>query len=315
VTRRLVIALVLLGFAAPAADAAVCTYLPPPAKVSKKERLIRDMMERREFWTLPHGRELVKRLIADDAAWKRSVLDFPMTPQDAAYFRRRDRLRESPGWDRLARYMRSHREIFSETNIEDDYPRVHLLLGVTRDLERHRRAIRRIYPYRFKLSLVPFGAPELRRVQRRIDPDALEAEGIDPIVWGAGMEHVELEAATERPDAQEVVRRMYGPAVKLLVRGPTPTTLDCQGPALYEVAPDGRTLTVHFGNSGSITPRHVEVVETGYGVDLGVVVESPFIVTADLRYYTLTVTLAEPLGKRPVRSIEYGYRVRRGKPR
>jgi hypothetical protein len=257
----------------------------------------------------------VKRLIADDAAWRRSTLDFPMTVRDAAYFRRRDRLRDGAGWRRLERYLRRHREIFSETDIEDDYPRPILLLGVTRDLGRHRAAIRRLYPHRFRLSLVPFGEPELRRVHRRIDGDVLEAHGIHAVSWGAGMEHVELEAATERPDAQELVRRLYGPAVKLIVLGPTPTFLTCSGPSRYEVAPDGRTLTVHFGDSGSITPRYVEVVETDYGVDLGVVTETPYIMTADLQQYSLTVTLAKPLGDRPVRSIEYGYRVRRGKPR
>jgi hypothetical protein len=77
------------------------------------------------------------------------------------------------------------------------------------------------------------------------------------------------------------------------------------------VSRDGRTLRVTYGDSGSVDPRRVELIETAKEVRVGIVTEVPYgAVTSDLRYYTLSVTLSEPLGDRVVRSITSGRRVR-----
>ena len=299
-----------------AADAAVCKYLPPPEKLSRAERILRETIETRERFGFPHGRDYVRRVNADPANRRRMQEGmFPMTARELAYTVARDSLTESRRYRRLWAYMRRHRDEFGDVSIEDDFPRAaYLQLRVTRRLAAHRRAVRR-FGIPFRIKLVRYTERELDRIQDAIDFDALEAIGIHPISAGSGAEDwVDLEVATERTDAEEVVLRMYGPAVRVHVVGPTPTYLDCTRPESYEVSADGRTLTVHFGESGSITPRHLEVVETDYGVDVGVVVETPYFTHADLKHYSLTVTLAEPLGDRPLRSILYGYRVKRGRP-
>ena len=319
-SRRLLAIAVSLGTAllAPAAaDAAVCTYVPPPPpKVDERKSFLEFTIRVRRHLTLRSDRAYVRRVNADPANHERSLLDFPMTPPEVDYFVRRNRLTEGAPGRRLNAYMRRHRDDFAPISIEDDYPRPYVQLRATRRLAEHRAAIRRLYPYRFKIQRVPFSGPELRRIQNAImdDQDALAAQGVHVITAGLRSGRVTLGVATERADVRAVVRARYGAAVRLKIYGPTPTVLECDGPASYEVHPDGRTLTVHFYGSGSITPREVEVAETDYGVDLGVVYETPYIVTADRQHYTLTVTLAKPLGDRPVRSFRYGYTVKRGTP-
>ena len=238
---------------------------------------------------------------------------FPMTARERAYDDARGALTDGRGFRRLHAYMRRHRDEFGDLSIEDDFPRAaYLQIRVTRRLARHRAAIRR-FGVRFRITLVRYSQRELEAVQDRIDFDALDAMGIHPISAGRmADDFVTLEVATQRADAQAVVTQMYGPAVRVVVAGPTPTFETCERAERYEVEPDGRTLKIHWGDNGSITPRRIEVVETDYGVDVGVVVETPYVTRADLRYYTLTVTLAKPLGDRVVRNIEYGYRVKPG---
>ena len=296
----------------------VCTYLPPPppAKVDERKAFLEFTIRVRRHLTLRSDRAYVKRVNADPANHERSLLDFPMTPPEVDYFERRNRLTDGAPGRRLNAYMRRHRDDFAPISIEDDYPRPYVQLRATRRLAEHRAAIRRLYPRRFKLKQVRYSGPELQRVEDAVwaDAEALEAQGIHLIVGGARSEAVVVGVATERADALAFMRARHGPAVRLKIYGPTPTVLECGGPASYEVQPDGRTLTVHFFGSGSITPREIEVTETDYGVDLGVVYETPYILTADRRHYTLAVTLAKPLGDRPVRSIRYGYSVKRGSP-
>ena len=298
------------------ADAAVCKYLPAPPKLSKAERLLRETIAARRDYGFPHDRDFVRRVLANPAN-SRPVFEgmFAMTRRERAYFAARNSLTQTRRFRRLDAYMRRHRDEFGDLSIEDDYPRpAYLQLRVTRRPAAHRTAIRR-FGIPFRIELVRYTERELDAIQDAIDFDALEAMGIHAISAGGGAEDwVDLEVATERADVEEVVLRMYGPAVRVHVVGPTPTFLECTRPDRYEVSADGRTLTVHFGESGSITPRHLEVVETDYGVDVGVVIETPFFTHADLRQYSLTATLAKPLGERVVRSIEYGYRVPRRSP-
>ena len=319
--RRLAVVFAVLLAVAPVTShgtqgraSGVCVYKKPPPKLSKAEAFLRETIAKREGWTLPHGRSYVRRVNANEANRRRGreVLDIPLTAREAAYFARRERLNEGPAGRRLYRYLRRHADVFGAMSIEDDFPRPYLQLRVKQDLEMHRAAIRRIFPRRFKLKLVRFSKPELTRIHDSIDDDALEREGIHLIASAQSADGVEAYVATTREDAQAVVDRLYGPGVKVVVYGPTPAPLECRTPETYEVEPDGRTLRVRFGDSGSITPKEVEVVESAGEVRLGVVVESPYSQNDDLRPYTLKVTLAAPLGDRAVKSIETGRRIRRG---
>jgi hypothetical protein len=306
--RRLVLVFTLLLLAPASAEAAVCAYTPPPPKLSKAEAFLRQTIEQRKGWTLPHGRDYVRRVNASQANQDRGylILDFPMTAREAAYFKRRDRLTQGPEIRRLDRYMRRHRKLFGEVSIEDDFPRPYLQVRVKRDLAKHRAAVRRVYPFRFKLKRVAFSEPELSRIRKAIDDEALAAEGIHVVTSGQSADGINLRVATTRPDVHEVVARMYGPAVTVTVFGPTPRFLMCDFAEAYRVEPDGRTLTVHFSGSGSNTPKEIEVIEEAGEVRVGPVVETGYVVTADRQPYSLTVTLSAPLGERVVKDIRTG---------
>ncbi len=313
-TRRLALALMVVLAAPAAADAAVCKYLPPPPRISKAERMLRWTVENRRDMGFRHDRAFVRRVNADPASRKRRLGYFPMTRREHEYAVARDNLAVGRRYARMYAYMRRHGDDFGEVSIEDDWPRgAYLRVPATRDLARHRRALRR-FGVPFRMARARYSLRELRAVADRIDHELLEAQGIHPYSWGPDGDGVQLAVTTERPDVHEVVARLYGPSVHVVVEGPTPTFLDCDRPDSYEVSADGRTLTVHVGHSSTTTPRYVEVVETAYGIDLGVVVERGYVGRLDLRYTALTVRLAEPLGARPVRTIEYGRAVRRGRP-
>ena len=315
--RGAVIALLLVLPALPgtagSSPPAVCEYDPKP-RLTREERNLRDAIAARKNWGLPHGRAFVRRVNARPGARRRGhrLLDFPMTRREAAYFRLRDRFGDPRRTRRLDAYLRRHRETFGGASIEDDYPRSpYMLLHFTDDPSRHRRAIARRFGLRFAVRQVPYSEDELRRIQDSIDHARLEQEGILMMLAYTEPGYVHVEVISERADAADVIRERYGPAVRVVVVATTRTFLACSSPAAYRVARDGRTLRVTHYDSGSIDPKHVEVVESPTEVRLGVVTEVPRgFITADRRTYRLSVTLAEPLGDRVVRSIKSGRRVR-----
>jgi hypothetical protein len=296
------------------AAAAVCEYQPPGPRLTPQERQLRDNIAQRKGWGLPHGRAFVRRVNADPAARRRGfgLLDFPMTVREAKYFRLRFRFHDDRHMGWLHTYLRRHADTLGGSSIEDDYPRSpYILLRFTKDLARHRRAIAKRFALRFVIRRSRYTERELGRIQDSIDWDALEREGIDVVSSGTTTNRVELEVTTMRTDAQEVVRRLYGPAVRVIVIASTRTFLTCSSPETYRVSEDGRTIEVTYVDSGSVDPLHVEVVESATEVRLGIVSEVPHgPINADAVTYRLSVTLSEPLGDRVVRSIRSGRRVR-----
>ncbi len=292
----------------------MCERKPPPPKLSEQERRLREAVEQRKDRGFRHDRAFVRRVNADPAARRRGGFVYvALTRREAAYIRARDSLTEGRDARRMHRYTQRHRDEFAITSIEDDWPRpAYHQFRVTRNLARHRAALRR-FDSRFRIKLVKFSEPELLRIQDRIDDDALEADGIHFVSSSAGsrFDGVRLQVATTRTDAQEVVTRMFGRGIRVSVIGPTPTFETCSRPERYEVEPDGRTLKVHWTDSGSITPRRIEVIETAGTVYLGAVVETGYSQTDDAVPYSLSVTLSQPLGSRAVKTIEFERPVRR----
>jgi hypothetical protein len=299
-----------------AARAAVCEYLGPlPPKPSAKEQALQDAIQSRRSWGMRHGRAYVRRVNADPASRRRATLEigFPVTRREAAYFRARFRLQDDRFTRRMDAYMRRHRDDFGAVSIEDDYPRApYLLVRIKNHVARHRAAIDRRFALRFEVKPVAHSERDLRRIQRSIDWDELGAQGIEVVSTGLDGDRVLLHVTTQREDAAAVVRGLYGRAVKLTVLGPTPTHLACSAPRRYRVDPDGRTITASYVHSGSIEPRHIEVIESATEVQLGMVSEVPYgFLTGDAVRYELTATLAEPLGDRSVTTIQRRVPVRR----
>ncbi len=318
---RLTALAVALGLLMPGVSpGAVCKYEKPPPRLSPAEEVLRETISIRKAFGLPHGRAFVRRINADAAARRRAraieLIGFPMTAHELWYMRMRERFEHGPASRRLYRYLRTQRATLAGTSIEDDYPRSpYMLIHFTRDLARQRRAIAKRFPLRFVVHRVRYTQRELFRIQDSIDFDELEREGIHFVssVPEPERSRVRLEVTTARSDVREVVRRLYGPAVFVRVIATTPTYLACSSPETYSVSEDGRTLDVSYIDSGSVTPRYVEIVETPTEVRVGIVTEVPRgVVTSDAVPYTLSVTLSEPLGDRVVRSIRSGRRVKRG---
>lgn len=309
----LLLALPVLPGTAGSSPPAVCEFDPRP-RLSREERNLRDTIAARKSWGLPHGRAFVRRVNARPGPRRRGyrLLDFPMTRREAAYFRLRHRFQDPRRTRRLDAYLRRHRETFGGSSIEDDYPRSpYMLVHFTNDLAKHRRAIARRFALRFVVRRVRFTERELRRIQNSIDFDGLEHEGIIVLAASTEPDRVRVEIVSERTDAEEVLRRRYGPALSVETVATTRTFLACSSPATYRVAEDGRTLHVTYLDSGSVDPLHVEVDESATEVRLGIVSEVPYgAINADATTYRLSVTLAEPLGDRVVRSIGTGRRVR-----
>jgi hypothetical protein len=316
IKRFVTFSAVFVSLAAPSTGQAarVCEYDPPPPRVSRAEQDLREAISKRKLWGLPHGRAFVRRVNASPAARRRgyAFLDFPMTKREAAYFRLRDRLTDEDEIRRLDEYLEGQPDTYSGLSIEDDYPNSpYLLIRFTGDLERHRQAIAGLYRLRFIVRQSDFTGRELERVYEAIEPGALRREGIQAVSWGIEGDRVRLDVTTPRPDAKEVVARLYGPAVAVTVLGPTRTFLACNSPETYRLGGDGRTLTLTFFHSGSIDPRRVELVERAGEVRVGVVIEVPHgPITADRVTYRLRVRLSRPLGRRVVRSIVTGRTVR-----
>lgn len=299
--------------ASPAAGA-VCKYAKPAPRPSAAERELADSVSVRRSYGFPSHRRFVRRVNADPASRRRSRMPpyIAVTAREARYLKQRRRLQEKRSPPKLDAYLRRHEDVLGVDSIEDDYPRrPYLLVPATRDLARHRAAIRRWFHLRLRVVRARYSLRQLERVEDSIDEDTLAAEGIGYVGAGIGDDIVELEVTTQRTDAAAVVRRLYGPAVRVIVVGPTPTYLTCGSPDSYTLDADGRTLHLAFADSGSIDNHHVELIEGEDEVRVGIVTENPHgPVTADLHPYTRSVTLAAPLGDRVVRSITTGARVR-----
>ncbi|HEX8103676.1 MAG TPA: hypothetical protein VF533_13755 [Solirubrobacteraceae bacterium] len=314
----LALTVAVLAGAAPA-TAAVCRYEAPKPLRSAQQRAVDRAVAARKDLGFRHDRRYVRRVNADRASRRRGnrFYHFAITRREAVYLRGRARFQDARRTRRLDAYVRRHAEAFGVLSIEDDYPRgAYMQVRVTRDLARHRRAVRRRFALRFRIKRVGFSERELTRIHDRIDADeeALRAEGIEVLGGGVATERVEVAVTTPRDDASAFLRARYGPAVRVHVLGATPTYLDCFGPESYRLAADGRTLELSYTGSGSLTPREPEVVEEGEVVGTGMVFEVPRIgLDGDAVRHTLTVTLSAPLGGRTVRSIVTGRPVpRRG---
>jgi hypothetical protein len=293
------------------ASPSVCRF-DPQTRLTAEERELRQAIRVRKSWGFPHDCVFVRRVNADLAARRPPSLyaGIPLTSREAAYLRLRQRMEAS---ERLYAYLEDHPDVDGGASLEDDYPdSPYMLVHLKGDPEAHRREIAERYPFRFVLRQADHSVDELRRIQDSIDFERLKGEGITAHVVYVSKGRVRVEVVSAREDAEERLHELYGPAldVKVVARSTEPS-LVCNSPSTYRVSRDGRRLTLTYGDSGSVDPLRVEVVESAREVRVGIVTSVPFgFITDDLRTHTLSVRLDRPLGGRVVRSIETRRRVR-----
>ena len=307
---KLIAALVVLLMPA-GAHAAVCHYTKP---LSAKEQTLREHIDERRQYGLPSGRDHVRRVDADPHARRVSLeFELPVTRREQAYMQDRIRLQDPDETTRLYAYLERHRDTLAEAEIRDDYPRgAYVLVRAKHDLARHRAAIALRFRLPFRVRRARYSERDLALLQNSIRKGALRAEGIELTDVAREPQRVDVDVVTPRRDAAAVIRRLYGPAVHVTVLGATPTVLACDEAASYSVDADGRTLQVTATDQSDVAPHGVEVIESAGEVRVGVVMEVPRgLLQGDTKDFTLTVTLAAPLGDRAVKSITDGKAVRR----
>ena len=138
---------------------------------------------------------------------------------------------------------------------------------VQRDLTRRARG-----RYKVKVVRVRHSLRELQRIQKRIDWEALAAEGIEVSSTGIGDNEVHVDANSARPDAKAVIEQRYGKAVKATIDPPPVDREICSAASTYSVSPDGLKVTASGSTGSSETVTRIVLNETPTAVSIGAVV-------------------------------------------
>jgi hypothetical protein len=322
--RVVLVAVAFLGVPSAAAqapappDLAPCDLQPPPPRPTAAEQRYLTGIDFRKSKTMPHTRADVER--AERHPRRRRPMEAngaALTPREYAYLVDRRRVQE--GASAIGRYERRFPATAGGTSIEDDYPRgAYVAVRFTRDLARHRAALRRIARVRFKVVRVAYSERELARLQDRISDDdrALARLGIHPTALFVDVtrNRVEVEATSPRPDARAVFARRYGRRARLVVVAKERYRSECQHLDGYTL-PQPAQLRLRWGNSGSVDFERTVLREEPDRVIVGVIVRVPQgFLTADLSIRETVVDLGAPLGTRQVVDASTGRPLRTPPP-
>lgn len=306
VLSAVVVAICIVAATGGHADASVCRFQP---KKSLATRALESAIDSRLAFGLPHGRAYVRRLERNPVARRRGedYFDFAMTGRELRYFKDRGRVEREAG--RVHRVINRIGGLSGGIVIEDDYPTgAFIRVRITRELtSRETRSLRKL-ARRLRFKRVQFSERYLERLAALIADEFMSDErrlalGIE--IWGVGVEldrnAVSVEFSSDRSDSEAVLVARYGPLIQL--ERLQPITTECEDPSGFWIAPDGITLGVIWGASGSAINARVEVREYPDRVLVGGVNELPHVWTADLAQQSATVVLASPLASRKVYSI------------
>ena len=308
-----------VGGAAPAAHGEVSTpaqerFCPEP-EPPRQPAIERHMADRAGFG-FRADRAYVRMLIRKDM-WESDVGWIPVTRREDAYLRLRDRLRLGA---RAHRYLRRHRDLSGGISIEDDWPREpYILVRLTRDRKRHAIALRRLarFPDNLRTRSVALSYRQLRMLQDQISFEAHRADGFH--VMGTAPEidrnDVLIELITARTDHRAYFAERYGPHVRTEVIARTLTSPGCGDLFGWLPGPVPTQIVLVFEAGGGTVADHAEVVEHADRVEVALVVQEPNgFTTAESRAAHFTVTLAAPLGDRPIVDVQTGKRLGRYDP-
>ncbi len=317
----LLVSVAVLAFAAPAqAQERLC---PPPSTPPKAPTSAeRDRAElqghanRRAEFGFRHDLAYVNGLLERGESWQYDRTDFmPVTRRERRYLERRLEIASTD----VYRYLERHRGLSGGASVKDAWPKdPYLLVRVTRDPAKHLAALRRLLPYDVRVKKVRHSEAELRRAADAInrDDDALREAGFVvadlDVDFDAGRTRVEL--GTARADAAAYFAQRYGPLVQTAVVATSVTKLECRRGESFEIAPDGRTLTLSWSGSADAVLERIEMVEHADRVEVGVVERVSTGPSAEGVIGRVPVTLAAPLGVRPVIDAESGTPMRQVGP-
>lgn len=286
-----------------------CVKQVPPEKPRRIDGYIRD----RKLFGFRADEAYVRRLVRK-GMWDSDVGWIPVTPREAAYLRLRDRLELGAT---ARRYLRAHEDLDGGLSVEDDWPRgPYLLQRLTRDRAHHARALRRLarFPGNLRTSKVELSYRQLRRLQRRIDFDAHVVDGFHISSTSPDIRRnvVKIGLITTRSDHREYFRARYGAHVRTHVIGTSLTTRECAEVLGWRPGATAKQLEIFWQAGGGGVFAATEVVELPDRVEVAIVADFPTgFRTADWRAEPTTISLATPLGDRPIVSTTTGTRVAR----
>lgn len=299
------------GTGAQAVPGRMCVRLPPEEKHRPMDRYVESRKAMGFRADEAYIRKLVRRGLWHYGHW------FPVTPREKEYLRVRDRLDIG---DAARRYLRRHKDLDGGRTIQDDWPRgPYLVQQLTRDRVEHTAALKRLvlFPDNFRTRIVPLSYRQLERIGRAAQHGGHDADGFDveATLVDERRNLVRIFLITKRPDHREYFRERYGPRVRTRVIATEQTTHDC--PALHGWRPGGtpNEIELWWDAGGGGVFAAAEVVELPDRVEVAIVAEVPAgLRTADSRPTPHTITLAAPLGDRPLISTTTGKRLRLYKP-
>jgi hypothetical protein len=305
--------LVALGAPAPtgaqAAGERVCVRQPPPAET----RMIDVYIAGRKALGFRADEAYVRKLLRK-GRWDSDLHWIPVTRREDAYLRLRHRLELG---DAARRYLREHEDLDGGLSVEDDWPREpYLLQRLTRDRAKHTAALKRLarFPHNLRTKTVPLSYRQLRRIQRRIDSDAHEADGFH--VSGSEVDitpgAVRVYLITKRTDHRAYFRARYGPHVRTRVLGTELIVRECAELVGWAPGATPAEIDVWWQAGGGGVFAATEVTEYPDRVEVAVIGEFPTgFRTSDWVAERHTITLAAPLGDRPVIGTTTGERLGR----
>ena len=196
------------------------------SKAELYEHRLRELQEWRRDMGMPASRKHIAALLRSKAAHERSQkldagLDGPVTEREYRYLKAAAEI--DPYELTMPYFKGARRAYYYGVGIEDDWPRGAMLgVYVTRNVVKVQRDLTRWArgKYRVKVVRVRYSLRELQRIQKSIDWQALEAEGIKISSTGIGDNEVHVDASSARPDAKAVIEQRYGKAVKATVDPP-----------------------------------------------------------------------------------------------
>jgi hypothetical protein len=309
------VVLSLLAFAAPAAaaDEPICHGQFAPLTPAEQEQAeIEDYMRQRAEFGFRADEAYVRELIRR-GVWEYDVGYIPVTPEENAYLRLRDKLDLGA---KARRYLKRRRDLSGGVSIRDDWPREpYILVHLTRDRAAHEYNLKRLvrFPDNLRTDQVLYSERQLDALANRIFDDADELENAGFYLqdgYGDGdtaSAHIGL--ITARTDAEAYFRNRYGP-VTVEIYATELTSLQCADAGDYELSRTGRSVVLHWETGHGTTVERVDVVEHDDRVELGIVERAPNgAVTLEARVVQHRVVLARALGDRKVVDMADGRRM------
>jgi hypothetical protein len=271
-----------------------------------------DIRRYRHEMGLPADAATVDWFFRQDAAGEQFLGTWLTAEEEAALDSRQAQL--DAGAAAVAAYVETHREVFAGRWVRHTGGVPIVVVGFTRDVDRHRRALAEIHPHPGVVEVVgrrnTLAALEalMERTEEFVDKLAERGISWDSIGIDEENNRVDLElVASDESVALRLIAERLGDDVAVVFLGSEKTTVQAVAWHLWSLDDSGRGLTVHYSTNAAYEPHSVEHDEDDRSVKVTVFERMPtgFTRLAGATRHA-TVTLDRPLGDRVVTDASTG---------